>query len=147
MTQEMQSSWKDGFTVLISPGGDAHILSIIPEKRGAVFRKRLGDEYTVVRCRELPVSDVIDAFGSEDTGRPFNRWASALCHVPLYGDVILMPVENKQFVLWDYGKAEILQAVVSISIKHLRANLTEMHNMLNAILTGRTKKNNVKNQA
>ncbi len=135
------------YTVLIKPSGEVHILQIIPEKRGEVFRKRLGDEYTVVRCRELPISDVIDAFGSEDTGRLFNRWASALCHVPLYGDVILMPVENKQFVLWDYGKAEILQAVVSGRIKCLRANLTETHNKLNAILTGRTKTNHVKNQA
>ena len=135
------------YTVLIKPSGEVHILQIIPEKRGEVFRKRLGDEYTVVQCRELLISDVIDAFGSEDTGRPFNRWASALCCVPLYGDVILMPVEDKHFVLWDYGKAEILQAVVGIFIKEQKANLTEMHNKLNAILTGRTKTNNVKNQA
>lgn len=135
------------YTVLIKPSGEVHILQIIPEKRGEVFRKRLGDEYVAMRCRGLHISDEIAAFGSEDTGRRFNRWASALCCIPLYGDVILMPVEDKHFVLWDYGKAEILQAVVGIFIKEQKANLTEMHNKLNAILTGRTKTNNVKNQA
>ena len=126
MTQKTQSAtFADGFTVVITPGGDVYMLCVADAARNKVLERVLGEEYSVYRVQDLPISDEIAAFASADECLLYNRWASELCHTDLHGTVILMPVENKQFVLWDYGKAEILQYVVSGEIK-MRKNREEV---------------------
>ena len=110
----------DSLTVVITPSGDVHMLSIIPDKRSQVIESILGEEYSVYRCQDLPISDTIVALASTDKRRCYNHFASELCHTELHGDVILMPVEDKHFVLWDFGRADILRIVVSGCIKTLK---------------------------
>ena len=110
----------DSLTVMIEPNGDVHLVSVPAKARALMLERNLGEEYSVYPCKELPIADTIVALASTDKRRCYNHFASELCHTELHGDVILMPVEDKHFVSWDYGRADILRIVVSGCIKTLK---------------------------
>ena len=106
-----------GFTVIIAPNGKAYILCIADEGRNPMLEAILGTEYTAHPCQGIPIADTITALASTDESRPYNRWASEICCKDLYGYVVLMPVEEKRFVLYEYDRAFVFQHVVNAEIK------------------------------
>ena len=118
---------EEGFAVVIEPNSDVRLMCVTQANVNLVLARMLGNTYRANICRELSITDEIYAFSSTERGNIYNRYASEICHTDLYGDVILMPCENNQYVLWDLAKTDILRCLVCGRIKQIKNREEEIY--------------------